>query len=189
LPGNGSQQWSLLLTSLPSFDHLTSSSWRWLIPSSWLTFHCNSPAIRSLPRLSFRVKAMLRWTTSRPVCLGLKPRRVLKTRFLLLSGSCRFVDVEHPLWREDGSVVYNCCWPLPAQSFSGPNPAGLMTIFSVSDSRLPQPGGPGPWIYIPQEQGGLVIPAGTGFRGVLLGSFLANSLGAHHIENTSLNNS
>jgi hypothetical protein len=28
---------------------------------------------------------------------------------------------------------------------------------------LPQPGGPGPRIYIPQEQGGPVIPPGTGF--------------------------
>jgi hypothetical protein len=27
---------------------------------------------------------------------------------------------------------------------------------------LPQPGGPGSRIYIPQEQGGPVIPAGTG---------------------------
>jgi hypothetical protein len=29
--------------------------------------------------------------------------------------------------------------------------------------RLPHPGGPGPRIYIPQEQGGQVIPPGTGF--------------------------
>jgi hypothetical protein len=29
--------------------------------------------------------------------------------------------------------------------------------------RLSQPGGPGPCIYIPQEQGGPVIPPGTGF--------------------------
>jgi hypothetical protein len=29
--------------------------------------------------------------------------------------------------------------------------------------RLPQPGGPGPRIFIPQEQGGPVIPPGTGF--------------------------
>jgi hypothetical protein len=27
------------------------------------------------------------------------------------------------------SVVYNCCWASPAQSFSGPSPTGLMTIF------------------------------------------------------------
>jgi hypothetical protein len=35
---------------------------------------------------------------------------------------------------------------------------------TVSDSRLPQPGGPGPLIYIPHEQGGLVIPPGNWFR-------------------------
>jgi hypothetical protein len=34
--------------------------------------------------------------------------------------------------------------------------------FTVSDSRLSQPGGPGPLIYIPHEQGGAVIPLGTG---------------------------
>jgi hypothetical protein len=35
--------------------------------------------------------------------------------------------------------------------------------FTVSDSRLPQQGGPGPRIYIPQEQGGPVILPGTRF--------------------------
>jgi hypothetical protein len=34
-----------------------------------------------------------------------------------------------PLWREDGSVFYICCWHLPAQSFSSPSPVGLATIF------------------------------------------------------------
>jgi hypothetical protein len=37
--------------------------------------------------------------------------------------------MQHPLWREDGSVVYNCCWPSPAQLFSCSSPAGLITIF------------------------------------------------------------
>jgi hypothetical protein len=32
----------------------------------------------------------------------------------------------------------------------------------LSHLRLPQPGGPGPRIYIPQEEGVLVIPPGTG---------------------------
>jgi hypothetical protein len=35
--------------------------------------------------------------------------------------------------------------------------------FTVSGLRPPQPGGPGPCIYIPQEQGDPVIPPGTGF--------------------------
>jgi hypothetical protein len=40
-----------------------------------------------------------------------------------------FVDVGRSLWREDGSIVYYCCWPSPAQSFSGPSPVGLAAIF------------------------------------------------------------
>jgi hypothetical protein len=39
--------------------------------------------------------------------------------------------MEHPLWREEGSVIYlyNCFWALPEQSFSGRSPAELTTIF------------------------------------------------------------
>jgi hypothetical protein len=33
------------------------------------------------------------------------------------------------LWREDRSVICTYCWPLPAQSFSGPSPLRLATIF------------------------------------------------------------
>jgi hypothetical protein len=36
LPGNGFQQWPLLLTSLPAFDHLTTNSWWRLTLNSWL---------------------------------------------------------------------------------------------------------------------------------------------------------
>jgi hypothetical protein len=32
-------------------------------------------------------------------------------------------------WREDGSVFCICCWSSLAQSFSGPSPLGLATIF------------------------------------------------------------
>jgi hypothetical protein len=53
----------------------------------------------------------------------------LTTRYLLLSDSCGFVDLGRPLWREDGSVVYNCSWSTPAQSFSNPSPVGLVAIF------------------------------------------------------------
>jgi hypothetical protein len=35
--------------------------------------------------------------------------------------------------------------------------------FTVSDSRLPQTGGPGPRIYIPQKGDGPVTPTGIGF--------------------------
>jgi hypothetical protein len=42
-------------------------------------------------------------------------------------------------------------------------PGDSWPYFTASDLRLPQPGGPGPHIYIPQEQCGPVIPQGTGF--------------------------
>jgi hypothetical protein len=87
----------------------------------------------------------------------------VRSDFLLLSRSCGFVDVGRSLWRENGSAVYNCCWSSAAQSFLGPSPAGLVTYFTVSDLRLPQPGGPGTPIYTPHEQCGPVIPPATGF--------------------------
>jgi hypothetical protein len=63
---------------------------------------------------------------------------------------------------------YNCCWPSPAQSFSGSSPMGLVSFYCLR-FEPPQPGGPGPHIYIPQEQGGQVITPGTGspFRHLL----------------------
>jgi hypothetical protein len=73
------------------------------------------------------------------------------------------VLMEHSLSREDGSVVYNCCWASPAQSISGPTQAGLVTTFYCLTFETPQPGGPGPHIYIPQEHGDPVMPPGTGF--------------------------
>jgi hypothetical protein len=51
--------------------------------------------------------------------------------FCFLSDDCGFLDVGHPLWREDGSVIYlyNCFWTLPEQSLLGRSPAELTTIF------------------------------------------------------------
>jgi hypothetical protein len=40
-----------------------------------------------------------------------------------------FVDVGLSLWREDASVIYNCCLPSPAQQFSFPSRVGNVTIF------------------------------------------------------------
>jgi hypothetical protein len=53
----------------------------------------------------------------------------LTTRFLLLSDICGFVNVGRCLWREGVSYVYNCCWLSTGQSFSGPSPVGLATVF------------------------------------------------------------
>jgi hypothetical protein len=73
-----------------------------------------------------------------------------------------FFYVGRSLWRENGSAVYNCCWSSPVQSLSGPSPGELVTISYCLRFETPQPGGLGPSIYIPQEQGGTVIPQALG---------------------------
>jgi hypothetical protein len=40
--------------------------------------------------------------------------------------------------KRDGSVLYSCCWPSPAQPFSDPSPAELMTIFYSRRLETPQ---------------------------------------------------
>jgi hypothetical protein len=77
-----------------------------------------------------RVEVTLRPTVSRQVCLLDKSHLESKTRFLLLSDSCGFVDdVGRPLWREDVSVVYNSCWPSAAQSYLPRSKSALHIIY------------------------------------------------------------
>jgi hypothetical protein len=51
--------------------------------------------------------------------------------FCFQPDDCGFLDVGHPLWREDGSVIYsyNCFLTLPEQSFLGRRLAELTVIF------------------------------------------------------------
>jgi hypothetical protein len=110
------------------------------------------------------VEVNLRPTVSRPVCVGVRhPFRTPDQFFVLLEISfrqlrvCYFVALSLTRGRVC-SLIYNCFWALPEQS--------LLGHILLSHLRLPQPGGPGPCIYIPQEQGGPVIPRA-------LGSFLS----------------
>jgi hypothetical protein len=64
------------------------------------------------------------------------------------------VLMEHRLWREDESVVYNSCWPSPEQPFSYLSPSALVTTSAVSDSRLRQ-------LWRPRPR----IPPGIGWPG------------------------
>jgi hypothetical protein len=84
-------------------------SWFWVPKVSW-------PYIPASVKLCYN-----RWSVK--LHLG------HKAKFLLLSDNCGLVVWRHPLWWENRSVIYNCCWPSQAQSFLGLSPAGLMTIF------------------------------------------------------------
>jgi hypothetical protein len=74
---------------------------------------------------------------------------------MLLSEICSLVSVRRPLWQEDGSAI---CIVITQWSES----LRTRNHTFLSHLRLPQPGGPGSRIYIPQEQGGPVKPPGTG---------------------------
>jgi hypothetical protein len=115
------------------------------------------------------VEVNLRPTVNRPVCLGVRRASGTCDKFFFhLEISirqlrrCYFVVPSLTRGRAC-NLLYNCFWALPEQSLLGGSPAELTIIFLLSHPRLPQPGGPGPCSYIPQEQGGPVIPPGTGF--------------------------
>jgi hypothetical protein len=122
-------------------------------------------------RLNFfsQLQHWLQPTVSRPVYLGVNPHLRPNTRFVLLSDSCGFADVG-ALSDERISLSFTTAASPRQRSRS------LVRVqheswpyFTVSDSRLPLPGRPGPRIYIPQEQGGPVTIPGTGspFRRLL----------------------
>jgi hypothetical protein len=78
--------------------------------------------------LKVRVRVTLRLAVYRKsVRLGDKPLRLTTSNFIFKRNTCYSPYVTYSLMR--GWVVYNSCWFSPAQSFSGPSPAGLMTTF------------------------------------------------------------
>jgi hypothetical protein len=102
-----------------------------------------------------------RWSVGQSVLVS-SPHVGLTTRFLLLSDSCGFC------WCGAFSLTREraCCLqllPALARHSQVRVRGDSWSYFSVSDSRLPQPGGPGPCIYILQEQCGPVITPDTGF--------------------------
>jgi hypothetical protein len=109
----------------------------WLLVAGCLYHVSLKPSERTTDRregtmtqtFKVKVKVILRLTVSQPVSLGVKPHLGPTTRYLLLCDSYGLVLVGCPLWREDGSVFFIFCGPLPGQSFSGPSPLGLETIF------------------------------------------------------------
>jgi hypothetical protein len=65
----------------------------------------------------------------------------------------------HPLWWENGSVICN-----EIAHWLESHRTHTYVYILLSHLRLSQPGGPGPPIYITQEQDSSVTPPGTGFN-------------------------
>jgi hypothetical protein len=124
----------------------------------------SSPLCGRLTRYCFLLKSLdneVRWdyftTDAQSVCLGIEHPCGTCDQMLLLVGMllpeiCSLVSVWRPLWREDGAAI---C--------SGTSHAELVTMLYCLIWDSPKPGGPGPRIYIPQKEGGPVIPPGTLF--------------------------
>jgi hypothetical protein len=93
---------------------------------------------------------MLQLTVSRPVCLRVKLPSGAYDQFLLLSDRAGLL-VWDALSDERTSLPFTIAAGSHQRSFT------------LSDSKLPQPGGPGLCVYIPREQGGPVLHSGTGF--------------------------
>jgi hypothetical protein len=123
--------------------------------SSCLAMYCNT-------------KVILRPLVSRPVCLGVRHPSGTRDQFVpFLFLYCKL----RASWCGMPSLTRRWIFNLLVQLFLGL--ARTVSLGSksrrtyghilLSHLRLPQPGGPGPCIYIPQEQGGRVIPPSTGF--------------------------
>jgi hypothetical protein len=82
--------------------------------------------------IEVEVEVTFRLTVSWPASLdvGFTSGTHNQILFFFYIDNCWFLDVERPLWREAGSVIYsyNCFWALPEQSLSGPSPAELTSI-------------------------------------------------------------
>jgi hypothetical protein len=154
--------WSHLCTrlALPSYKaetrlsiHLCQGIWLYKVRHRHVSV---SPSV-PICRIS---ESLYNWRfTANQFFLAPSPSR-LTTRHFFIWTLAVIALMYHFLWREDWSVVYNCCWPSPAQSLSRPSTAGLMITFYCLRFETPPT-----WRdrSHPQEQGGPVIPPGNGF--------------------------
>jgi hypothetical protein len=103
-----------------------------------------------------------RWSVSQSVLVS-STHLGLKSRFLFLSDSCKFVYVGCTSDERMGLFFTIAADPCQCSHSQVWVPWDSWLYFTVSGLRLPQHGEPGPCIYIPHEQGGPVITQGTEF--------------------------
>jgi hypothetical protein len=76
-----------------------------------------------------KAEVTLRPTVSQPVYLGVKHQSGAYDQIFITVRELQVCSCGALSLTENGSAVYNCCWSSPAQSFLGPSPEGLVTIF------------------------------------------------------------
>jgi hypothetical protein len=111
-------------------SHMNNTGWGWTQASGDMLTNKHYIMCLSL-------SLTLRLTVSRSVCLGIKHPSWAYNQIFITVRQLRVCDVGRSLWWEDGSAVYNCSWPLPAQSFWVWVLWDSWPYFAVSDSRLP----------------------------------------------------
>jgi hypothetical protein len=112
--------------------------------------------------VELEVEVNLRPTVSRPVCLGVRRPSVTRDQFcFLLEISFRQLRVCYfvaPSLTRGRVCTVQLLLGLARAVTLGSKSRRTHYHILLSHLRLPQLGGPGPRIYIPQEQGGPVIP-------------------------------
>jgi hypothetical protein len=99
---------------------------------------------------------MLRQTDSRQICLGVKPKSEKKKNgpdFYYCQSVAGFLMWGAPSDKRTGMSFTIAAEPRQRSHSRVRVPRDSWLYFTVSDSRLPQPGGPGPRIYIPPGTG------------------------------------
>jgi hypothetical protein len=107
-----------LIWLLGSGLHLTFRLWLALLPLIWC-FVSDRPLLSAF----LKVKVTLRLTVSQSVSPGANDH-IYITIWQLRSCFCG-----SPSLTRERVCLFICCWPFPAQSFSGPSPLGLATVF------------------------------------------------------------
>jgi hypothetical protein len=120
--------WNLLQLPPLVTGHVLRSSYLWVISNLLLSVvycKCNVHSVShslgtdskedTLLLLKLKLKLDCDRRSVGPVCLGVGFPLDLMTRCFCLSDCCGFFNVGHPIWREDGPVIYshNCFWALP----------------------------------------------------------------------------
>jgi hypothetical protein len=130
---------------------------------------CGAVPLSCISKLQIEVEAKLRPTVSRPVRLSIRHPSGTGDQFFFLQ-EIFFRQLRICYFVTPSLMRRRVCNLLLLLVLASSSPLGFESLGTQDHSllsqllRLPQPGGPGPRIYIPQEQGGPDIPQGIGFR-------------------------